>query len=162
ITVTNQNADPVNGTVKVEYVYINAYNCQETNRTRTLTPNDTLTVLSSLDNPNATRGYVYVFAKHPTTGRAIKFDNLIGTSRVQGVGENDDYELAPFVFKAGAALADGANTDLDSDGIRDLNGNEYEQAPDQILIPRFVGQKGGANNGKELAGNNASSLVLIN
>ena len=162
LTVTNQNSDPATGTVKVEYVYINAYNCQETNRTRTLTPNDTLTVLSSLDNPNANRGYVYVFAKHPTTGRAIKFDHLIGTSRVVGVGENDDYELSPFVFKAGAALAEAANTDLDSDGIRDLNGSEYEQAPEEVLVPRFVGQQGGGYMGKHLVADNASSLVLIN
>jgi len=162
LTVTNQNSDPTTGTVKVEYVYINAYNCQEVNRTRTLTPNDTLTVTSSADNPNATRGYVYVFAKHVTTGRAIKFDHLIGTSRVIGAGDDDDFELPPYVFLAGEALAEGAQTDLDSDGIRDLNGEEYEEAPDEVLVPRFVGQEGGANHGKDLSASNSASLVLIN
>jgi hypothetical protein len=160
--VTNENSDPQNGSVKVEYVYINGYNCLETNRTRTLTPNDTLTVSAFLDNPNMQRGYLYVFAKSMTTGRAIKFDHLIGTSRIVTGGDNGDYELSPFVFKAGSALAEGANTDLDSDGIRDLNGNEYEKAPDQILIPRFVGQTGGANKGRDLQGDNVSYLVLIN
>ncbi len=162
ITVTNQNDNPTSGTVKVEYVYINGYSCQETNRTRTLTPNDTLTVLATWDNPNVQRGYVYVFAKDVVTGRAIKFDNLIGASRVIGCSDNNDYEVAPFVFLAGAGLAAGAQTDLDNDGIRDLNGNEYEQAPAQILIPRFIGQECGHTMGKDLNDSNLSSLVLIN
>ncbi|MFO1011222.1 MAG: hypothetical protein U1F29_14250 [Planctomycetota bacterium] len=161
ITVTNESSDPLAANIKVEYVYINAYGCLETNRTRTLTPNDTLTVSTLLDNPNAQKGYLWVFAKD-AQGRAIKHDHLIGTAHVAGGGGEDDYEYAPFVFKAGAALADGAATDLDSDGIRDLNGNEYEQAPDEILIPRFVGQEGGGMHGKDLSYNNGSNLVLIN
>ena len=69
ITVTNTNTDQATGTVQVEFVYINGYNCLETNRTRTLTPGDTLTVLASADNPNSNAGYVYVFAKR--AGQAI-------------------------------------------------------------------------------------------
>ncbi|MBI5362877.1 MAG: hypothetical protein HZA53_06835 [Planctomycetes bacterium] len=161
ITVTNESADPQATNIKVEYVYVNAYGCLETNRTRTLTPNDTLTVSTYLDNPNAQRGYLWVFAKD-LLGRAIKHDHLIGTAHVAGGGGEDDLEYAPFVFKAGAALAAGALTDLDSDGIRDLNGNEYEPAPEEILFPRFLGQEGGGNAGKELSNSNVSTLVLIN
>lgn len=161
ITVTNESSDPQAGNIKVEYVYINAYGCLETNRTRTLTPNDTLTVSTLLDNPNAQRGYLWVFAKD-LLGRAIKHDHLLGTAHVADGGGGNDYEYSAIVFKAGAALAAGAPSDLDSDGIRDLNGNEYEQAPDEILIPRFLGQEGGAEEGQVLSDDNVSSLVLIN
>ncbi len=102
-----------------------------------------------------------MFAKD-NQGRAVKHDHLIGTAHVVGGGGEDDYEYSPFVFKAGEALAAGAATDLDGDGLRDLNGLEYEQAPDEILIPRFVGQEGGAGHGKDLSNSNGSGLVLIN
>jgi hypothetical protein len=153
ITVTNTHADPLLGTVRLEYVYINRVGCQEFNRSRTLTPNDTLTVLTRVDNPNMAQGYVYVFAKSLTTGKAIKFDHLIGTMATLGL---HDFELDPFVFRAGAALAEGAHTDLENegigDGLRDLDGLEYEPAPAEILVPRFFGQSA------ELE----SELILIN
>jgi len=138
VTVTNINLSPDTGTVKVEYVYINGTSCLEFNRTRTLTPGDTLTVNTRQDNPNSTSGYVYVFAKNKTTGAAMSFNHLIGTSRVVNGGSNSDMEIAPFVFRANGA--EGANTDTDNDGNRDLNGTEYEGAPDQLFMPRFVGQ----------------------
>ena len=139
LTVTNMNDDQTNGTVKVEFVYINHDNCQEFNRTRTLTPDDTITVVTKVDNPNQVFGYCYVFAKHKTTGAAIKFDYLIGTERVLSCNDGD-YEVQPFVFQAGAGLADGANTDANGNGLRDLNGTEYSKAPDTLYIPRFLGQ----------------------
>jgi len=144
LTVTNTSDDQVNGTVNVEFVYINGANCQEFNRTRTLTPNDEISVLTSKDNPNQHQGYVYVFAKSKTTGAAIKFDHLIGTQLVlEGFTTYAaDYSLNPWVFKAGSALAEGANTDLNTNGLRDLNGLEYEQAPDRLDMPRFIGQGG--------------------
>ena len=156
VTVTNTNGDQLNGSVAVEYIYIDAYDCHEFNRTRLLTPNDTLTVLTKLDNPNMVKGYLYVFAKKASTGKAIKFDYLIGSELLIDAGNPDDtFEVNAFVFKAGAALAEGANTDLENgvgDGIRDLNGLEYDQAPDEILIPRFFGQDS----------DHDGSLVLIN
>ena len=171
ITVTNTNDDstPVGGggtllygTVDVEFVYIDGSNCLEFNRTRRLTPNDTITVISRLDNPNQNMGYVYVFAKSPTTGKAIKFDWLAGDSFQVAPGTMGGVDIPPVVFRAATGLAAGANTDVDNDNIRDLNGNEYEQAPDEILIPRFVGQEGGGMHGKDLSYNNGSNLVLIN
>jgi hypothetical protein len=149
ITVTNTNLDVDNGTTKVEFVYIDGSNCLEFNRTRTLTPGDTLTVKAKTDNPNSTKGYVYVFAKNKTTGAASSFNHLIGTCRIANGGSGSDLEIQPFVYKA--AGADGANTDLDSDGIRDLNGAEYEQSADQLFIPRFVAQ-----------GPATSELIMIN
>ena len=154
ITITNTNDDftVVNpttgqfaGSVLVEYRYINHYNCQEFNRQRLLTPNDTISVLTKLDNPNMEKGYVYAFAKNVVTGKAIKFDHLIGSELLIDAGNPDTTaEINAFVWKAGAALAEGANTDLENggvgDGIRDLNGLEYDTSPDEILIPRFFGQ----------------------
>jgi len=155
ITVTNTNADFTQvglqlyaGTVDVEFVYIQKYDCQEFNRTRRLTPNDTLSVLARLDNPNQREGYVYVFAKSPTTGAAISWNWLIGIAQVDSaVGSAVD--INPYVFKA--VGAQGAATDTNSDGLRNLDGVEYEAAPDRILVPRFIAQ-----------GPASSSLVLIN
>ncbi len=158
ITVTNTNADfnlaggtLFAGTVDVEFVYIEEETCLEFNRTRRLTPNDTLTVIARDDNPNQREGYVYVFAKSPTTGAAISWNWLIGIGQVDSaVGTAVD--INPYVFKA--VGAQGAATDANSDGLRNLNGVEYEGSPDRLQIPRFVGQGGGAAA--------ESVLVLIN
>jgi hypothetical protein len=99
------------------------------------------------------KGYLYVFAKSFSTGQAIKFDWLIGTEWQTSAVQGGVFEVGPYVYKAGPRLAQGANTDLDNDGIRDLNGAEYEQSPDHILVPRFFGQIPGAVN---------DDLVLIN
>ena len=158
VTNTNPNTTPLPagqllaGTVDVEFVYINGFDCLEFNRTRRLTPNDTLTVTTLLDNPNQAEGYVYVFAKSPTTGKAIKFDWLAGDSFHVAPGLLGGVDLPPVVFKAGSGLAAGANTDVDNDGVRDLNGNEYERVSDELLVPRFI-----ADN----APNSSPQLILI-
>jgi hypothetical protein len=146
ITVTNTNSDTtplatgqlLAGTVDVEFVYVNGYDCLEFNRTRRLTPNDTITVTARYDNPNQSEGYVYVFAKSPATGKAIKFDSLAGDSFQVAPSLVGGVDLPPVVFMGGSALAAGANTDLDSDGVRDLNGLEYEKVSDELLVPRFI------------------------
>jgi hypothetical protein len=130
-------------------VYITGYDCQEFNRTRRLTPNDSLTVSVRLDNPNEREGFLYVFAKSPTTGQAISWNYLTGILRVYENGD-EDYDTNPYVFKA--IPAQGAATDVNSNGKRDLDGVEYEAAPDVILFPRFVGQDDG----------DESELVLVN
>jgi hypothetical protein len=145
ISVTNTNSDTnpgsgqlLAGTVDVEFVYINGSDCLEFNRTRRLTPNDTITVTTRFDNPNQTEGYVYVFAKSPTTGKAIKFDWLAGDSFHVAPSLVGGLDIPPVVFRAASGLASGANTDVDNDGVRDLNGNEYEKVSDELLVPRFV------------------------
>jgi len=148
VTNTNNNVTPVSsapgalatGTVDVEFVYIDSYTCLEFNRTRRLTPNDTLTVLTSQDHPSGSMGYVYVFAKSPTTGRAIKWDYLIGNSFTLNPNNIAGTNFMPVVFKAGAGIPDGGVTDLDNDTVRDLDGVEYEKVSDKYLIPRFVSQ----------------------
>lgn len=139
LTVTNTNDDVVNGTVNVEWIYIDAETCLEFNRTSTLTANDTLTVLTSAHNPNMQRGYCYVFAKSPTTGQAIKWDYLAGTNMQFGISTIFDVELNAISFQAGADLETGDVTDLDGDNVRDLDGVEYQQSADELIVPRFFG-----------------------
>jgi hypothetical protein len=165
-TVTNTNDDfnlgPNNlplGTIDVEFIYINGDNCLETNRTRRLTPNDTITVLAGVDNPNFERGYLYCFAKR--NGAAVSFNFLVGASLTfSGQSDSKDFELAPVGFLALGAT--GAATDVDSDGRRDLNGVEYAQVPDELVIARFLGQE----EQEDLVGGPLdearSQLVLIN
>lgn len=152
LTVTNTNDDPVNGSINVEFVYINGNNCQEFNRTRTLTPNDEISVVTKFDNPNMVKGYCYVFAKNKTTGHATSFNYLIGMELVFVAGTIDNhpvgvgiYEYSPWTFKA--VPAQGSDTDVahgnnPPNGLRDLDGIEYQAAPNKLLFPRFLGQGG--------------------
>ena len=139
LTVTNTNDDVINGTVAVEWIYIDSETCLEFNRTNVLTANDTLTVLTSAHNPNMQRGYAYVFAKSPVTGRAIAWDHLAGTNLVFGATTVFDVELNAVVYRAAEGLGEGADTDLDGDNVRDLNGLEYQMSADELLVPRFFG-----------------------
>ncbi len=176
-TVTNVNNDDTvaggngiaAGTIDVEFVYRGRVghcpptagpgvpqncliDCTEFNRTHRLTPNDTLTVLTVLDNPEQVQGYMYAFAKGVNSPNPIAFDWLIGNSLIiDGLGVFN-YSVNPVIYRAGSELEQGDETDVDADGIRDLNGSEYEETTDQVLIPRFFGQ------GRVIK----SDLVLIN
>lgn len=154
LTVTNTNSDLVSGSVYVEVVWLDGtpdspFLCAETNQTYRLTPNDTLTLLSSNANPNTQRGFAYAFAKD-VQGRAIAFDWLIGDTLLIDAVFALDYAVSPLTFTS--TRPQNQITDLDGDGNRDLDGLEYEAAPDRILVPRFLGQGALAT----------SELVLIN
>lgn len=142
LTITNTNRDVVHGAVRVEIVFINgtsatAPTCAESNFTIQLSANDTFTFVTNPSSTNATRGYAYAFAKNEA-GAAIAFDWLIGDDVLFDGISNLDYAINPVAFRA--LPPQGSVTDLDDDGVRDLNGAEYEMAPDKILIPRFIGQ----------------------
>src|SRR6187402_3840327 len=163
LTVTNTNSDftpngtGFNGSVRVEFVYIGKYapggneiNCLETNREHLLTPNDTLTLLAYAHNPQQEQGFVYVFAKNPTTGQAIVFNHLVGNAVTVNGLWSLDYSMNPVSF-LGIGSGAGTTTDVDGDGIRDLDGTEYENVTDEVYIPRFLGQGGQFN----------SELILV-
>lgn len=146
LTLTNTDPDPQGGQVRVEFVYINGdpspgLLCTEFNTTVVLTPNDTISLLTSAHNPNKQRGYVYVFAKD-NFGRAISHNWLIGDEIVMDAAASFEHSFNAVAFRA--IPPDGALTDIDAggagDGIRDLDGVEYEMAPSKIVIPRFTGQ----------------------
>ncbi len=153
--LTLTHSQPDGGDIAVEFVYIDGEGCTEFNRTELLTPNDTLTLLTRVHNPDQDRGYVYAFAKDALTGEPIVSNVLIGHSLIvsagigggrsagKGRGGNSgglgaiEYSVNPLVFEG---LAEGGFTDVDGDGLRDLDGVEYEMGPDELLIPRFFGQ----------------------
>ncbi len=161
ITVTNTDCIQNSGEdVLIEYVYIDADGCSEFNKTETLTPCDTLSVVTSTHNPGQEQGFLYVFAKQPDpdapNGTAITWNNLIGSQMIiQGLDTGFDYSMNPVVFRG--LTAEGTSSDLDGDGIRDLDNAEYEPLPDVITIPRFLGQDGTPGNPGEFN----SQLILI-
>lgn len=155
LTVTN--VDPSGETLAVEFVYIDGDTCAEFNRTELLTPNDTLTLLTSQHNPQQERGYVYVFVKDAQTGEAIVSNSLIGEMFIidggYGCDECVEYaegtagggDLGPMEYSLNAVSFKGVGntgdlTDVNLNGLRDLDDVEYEMAPDAILVPRFLGQ----------------------
>jgi hypothetical protein len=156
LTVTNTNSDTsplpaggnlLSGTTDVEFVYIGRVGpgidaptlpCLEVNRTRRLTPNDTISLITSTDNPAHAQGYVYVFAKNPITGAATVHNALVGQALVIDGIAALSYSFNPYAFLG--VGDEGTDTDHDGDGRRDLNNIEYSCSPDQILIPRFFGQ----------------------
>ncbi|MFT7487429.1 MAG: hypothetical protein ACI9F9_003290, partial [Candidatus Paceibacteria bacterium] len=149
--------------IDVEYVYIDGDSCQEFNRTERLTPNDTLTLLTEFHNPEQARGFVYVFVKDPVTGEAIVSNTLIGNAMVVSGGftpGNDgnesavEYSINAISFPG---IGQSGPTDHNSNGLRDLDGVEYAQAPAQILIPRFMGQSHADGLGSFFR----SSLILL-
>ncbi len=146
ITVTNTNSDfnqngqLFAGTVDVEFVYIGGEDCLEYNRTRRLTPNDTVTVSSFIDNPNALRGYVYAFAKSPASGAAISWNWLEGDSIILSPLRSIVTNVPPVVYTA--IGANGTATDGDGDGLRDMNNVEYSANAQELHIPRFVAHPG--------------------
>ena len=106
-----------------------------------MTPKDIFTAVTRNHNPASDQGYVYAFAKSPTTGQAVAWDHLAGAMSVHTGLDQLSYEVLPFVFKSGfkGRGNEGMPTDLDGDNLRDLDGNEYEKAPDRVVIPQFLG-----------------------
>lgn len=144
VTITNTSSID---SIKVEFVYMGRVingdveiPCTEFNRTETLTPSDTFTFLTKVHNPALEQGYMYAFAKDMLTNEPVAFDHLVGSMiKVDSIYVLD-YGVNAVVFQAADSLALGAETDIDGDGLRDLNGEEYSMAADKIVIPRFFGQ----------------------
>ncbi len=166
LTLTNTNCeftgDALTDNVAVEFVYIEKDTCSEFNTTTILTPCDTLTLLVEAHNPNQDQGYVYAFAKSPQTGEPIVYNHLIGQTLIINGFASFEYATNAVAFKG---IGDGTITDLDADGIRDLDGVEYDEAPEEILIPRFFGQDYSPNQGGPTMPNpraTHSELILVN
>jgi hypothetical protein len=126
--------------------------CAEFGRVRTLTGRDTITLATNVDSPDHEVGYVYAHAVDDG-GEAIAFDHLIGQQVLVDGIESFQYAVNAVDFRS--ALEGGEWTDLDGDGNLDLNGEEYEMAPNEVLVPRFFGQVDGVSESF------VSELVLI-
>jgi len=146
--LTLVNVNPVlASSVRVELVHI--ADCLEVNRDYILPATDMLSVSLSQAIQTGRQGHLYVFVKD-SFGRAMAYDHLIGSIlMVDGVA-GVDMDIPAITFES--PLPDGAVTDLDGDGIRDLNGSEYAQVAAELMFPRFLGQTAGY----------ASELVLVN
>ncbi len=135
-TVTNTHPSQ---SIDVHFVFRDGTTCFEFNYSERLTPKDTITLLTRAVNPTANQGYAYAYAQSTTTGEPIVFNHLIGQAlAIDGI-TTFEYALDAVSFE-GIGNGMNTNTDVDADGRRDLDGLEYAQAPDQILIPRFLGQ----------------------
>lgn len=158
LTVTNSNCDALDGAVNIEYRYIDGEDCSKNDRTALLTPCDTLSLLTNV-HTDAGHGYAYVYAKSVvntdanSNGDPIAFNHLIGQVTIIDSWNSLDYSVNAVSFQA--IGAEGESTDLDLDGVRDLDGAEYSPAPDRILIPRFLGSDSGPSP------MNSSELILI-
>ncbi len=140
-TVTNVG----NQNIQVEFVYRRQQDCLEFNRKEDLTANDTLTLITNYHNPNTDRGFAYVFAQCPETNQAVAFDKLIGQVLIVDGLDTFSYGINAVSFKGVGGETDTECTsmpltDLNGNGLRDLDDLEYAMAPDSLRIPRFMGQ----------------------
>ena len=131
--------------------------CSEFDRYEDLTPNDTLTLLTSAHNPEHALGYLVVYVVDEEN-QPIAQDSLAGQLLAINGIDRFEYSVNPVDFRS--PVAAGELTDLDGDEIRDLDGAEYELAPDELMVPRFVGQGAQATaiNGFE---GFSGSLILV-
>lgn len=138
LTLTNLNGDTESGAIKVHLNYVDSVTCLQSDFLFNLTPRDTVTFLASAHVPSGRQGYAWGVARHATTNQMVDFDHLIGALlRVDGLAALD-WSVQPFGFLG--KTSPGAATDLNFNGRPDLNGLEYEKAPNQFFVPRFFGQ----------------------
>jgi hypothetical protein len=146
-TITHAVCDPDEHmeTIQVEIVFVNSATCLEAlNRTEELTPFDTFTFVTKAYSagPGGTRGYFYAFARagiFPNQNPLV-FNSLIGMETVINGITTFDYSLNAISFR-GIGVEGALNDDGPQTGRRDLDdATEYQGAPDQIAIPRFLGQ----------------------
>ena len=127
-------------------------NCVEFNAREFLTPADTVCVLTSCHNqvPGGnlvTEGYLVVKAENPAFfGQAWSFNYLIGSEIVINA-QGAIYGLNAIPFSSPQRFQSA--TDVNFNGRCELDGREYEAAPDQLYIPSFLAV-------------NESQLALVN
>lgn len=153
LSITNINTDPAlpwddGGTTGLQFQYVNvlgdpssssALGCFVFDRVETLTPADTMSVVTNCHNVSGIQqGYVVVSAQDPTLFKTDwKHDYLIG-SEIVVTPMGRAYTINAVPFRAGEALAHQALTDLDGDGVQDYNGFEYELPPDELYVDNFI------------------------
>ena len=119
-----------------EYDLFPDLGCAEFDRFEDLTPNDTLTLITTYHNPEQALGYLVVYAVDDA-GAAVSANYLIGNSMsINGI-DRFEHSYNPVDFRAIAES--GMATDVDGDNEQDLDGAEYERLPDELLVPRFIG-----------------------
>jgi hypothetical protein len=151
VSVTNTNRAG-NATTEVHFEYVNVApsptpflfaNCNISDRVETLTPADTLSILTSCHNgaTNA-RGYLVVTARDPDeVDTPWSFDHLVGSQQIVTLG-GGIYSLEAIPFTS--PRPERAKTDVSpNDGQRDFDGVEYEPIPDELYIDSYNGALAG-------------------
>ena len=123
--------------VRVHVIYVDGDDCSKTNLFETLTPNDTFTAITNSWIPASGAGYIYAYALS-MSGQPVDFDHLVGSGALISPYAGGSARYNAMVFEG--QTGHGNTTDLDSDGLRDLDGQEYSATPDRVLIPSFIGQ----------------------
>lgn len=143
VRVTNTETAP-GGAVRASYRYVNVTPSGDplqprrtslVYRTESLSPGDTLSVLSACHDVAGASGFLVVSAQHPTAGYAIAHDHLVGSTLVVHP-EGSAYTLSPYPFRA--VLPEGSPTDVDLDGRLDFDGTEYETLPKLLFADSFL------------------------
>ena len=159
ITVTNVNplqvydpdTDTLEGDVFVKFYYVNATDCDITDRDTYLTPADTITVLASDHNPATDQGWLYVVAMDPWSKLfGIKHDGqiliappdiffnsgLIGDIMIANGLTNHLWSIPAIGIKAKGKVV-GELADKNKNRILEF-GTEYEGLPSTLFISSFL------------------------
>jgi len=153
ISVTNTNqkkASPnsLGGTTDAHYQYVNATpsnkplrpdGCNVTNRVETLTPGDTLSVLTTCHNPTTPggqEGYLVVSALDPIYGDPDCHDYLVGSELVVNAS-GTTYSLEAIPFER-AEKAKQQPEGMGAGGILAFDDVSYESAPEHLIMPSFL------------------------
>ncbi|MFT7669985.1 MAG: hypothetical protein ACI8X5_002692, partial [Planctomycetota bacterium] len=142
-TVTNTSPFE---SIMVKMEYVDAEDCSKSDRSKLLTPNDTFTFATNTFFADQVHGYGYMYAQCGQTGPPVVFNHLIGHLMVMDGYEAIAYGMNPISFEAienreaPMASCGHRETDHNGNGLRDMDGLEYQTVPDKILIPRFLGQ----------------------
>jgi len=166
VCVSNTNTDPITewhtgGMTNVKFDYVNMIpnpadsqlpnDCYVVDRVESLTPADTLCVLTACHNAANAEGYLVVTAQDPLSGLKTPwaFDYLVGSELVvTALGAK--YAINAIPFRSPREI--GCPTDQlkgDYDGQLDFDDVEYEAIPEKLYLDTFLAA------GK-------SSLTLIN
>ncbi len=153
LSVTNTNLQPatilsLGGSTNVHFNYVNVdrnyanqfrpYGCFIFDRVEALTPADTVSVLTSCHNATfgSQEGYVVVYAENPSLFQtAWSHNHLLGDELVVA-SSGITYSMEAVALKS--PVAAGQATDLNTNGMRDFDGAEYEQLPDRLYISSFL------------------------
>jgi hypothetical protein len=155
LCVTNTNATPQNpqsfgGSTNIRFDYYNVtpnpgdpfhpLRCQIFDRVERLTPADTLCVLTKCHNPFPLgvnlEGFVVVAAENPNRAAEAWTHNLLIGGSMLFAGSGAAFQLSPWAFRG--LTGPGNRTDLNNNAQRDLDGYEYELAPNSLCLDSFI------------------------
>ncbi len=109
--------------------------CRNYYRAETLTPADTITVLTRCHVAAQARGYLVVKAQDPQ-GTTWSHNHLVGSSLILNLGTGSLASHLPVPFES--VLPEGTATDVDLDGRADFDGTEYEAFPADLQMDSFL------------------------